>query len=236
MKPDKIYIVHYTKLNDRYNHLIPFLENCKIPYEFIKEYDQEELNEDILRDFYLADKNKFEDKIKNLWDKDIHKFRILNKPEISCTIKHLTAIKKVSLECKNFGLILEDDVLFYDDFNKKYKLFFENTPKDWDSIFLGDGCGVNFQSQILLNSKKVNDYSYLMSHPATNCAEAYLLKPNVARTIYENSLPFQLVSDWELAYQFYKINARIYWWYPSLVTQGSRNGKYNSTLDLGQRT
>jgi GR25 family glycosyltransferase involved in LPS biosynthesis len=235
MKPDKIYIVHYTKLKDRYDSLVPFLENCKIPYEFITDFDQEVLDEKILNNFYNPDKQKFENKIKHLWDSNIHKFRYLNKPEISCTIKHLVAIKKLSQECKNFGLILEDDVLFYDNFNKNYKTYIEKTPEDWDSIFLGDGCGVNFQNDSILRSKKINDNLFLMPPPATNCAEAYLMKPDIAGKIYDSSVPFQLVSDWELAYQFFKLDAKVYWWYPSLVTQGSRNGKYSSTLDLGQR-
>ena len=236
MKPDKIYIIHYTKLKDRYSNVIPFLENFKVPYEFIEDYDQEVLTESILKEFYLADKNKFEEKVNPLWDSNIHKFRVLNLPEISCTIKHLVAIKKLSQECVNFGLILEDDVLFKDNFNNLYKKYFSETPSDWDAIFLGEGCGVNFQNYKILDSKKVSNNSYLMKHPATNCAEAYILRPQIARKIYESAIPFQLVSDWEIAYQLYKFNAKTYWWYPSIATQGSRTGLYKSTLDKGQRS
>lgn len=235
MKPDKIYIIHYTKLKDRYNELYPFLEKCKISYEFISEYDQEQLTDDIIKKYYLADENIFNNKIENLWDKNIHKFRVLNKPEISCTIKHLVAIKKLSEECPNFGLILEDDAIFYEKFNQNYKECFDQTPEDWDAIFLGEGCGINFQNQKILNSKKITDKCYLVPNPATNCAEAYLLKPKAAKQIYKSAIPFQLVSDWEIGYQLHKLNLKTYWWYPSLVTQGSRNGKYSSTLDFGQR-
>jgi GR25 family glycosyltransferase involved in LPS biosynthesis len=235
MKPDKIYIVHYTKLRDRYLNLIPFLEKCKIPYEIITEYDKEDLSEDILKQFYLANDEMFANKIKPLWDPAAHKPRVLNLPEISCTIKHLTAIKKLATECTNFGLILEDDVLFDANFNSLYKKYFHQTPENWDVIFLGEGCGVNFQNQKIMNSRKVNENLYLVDHPASNCAEAYLLKPQIARKIYESAIPFQLVSDWELAYQLYKFGATTYWWYPSVVTQGSKTGLYESTLDLGQR-
>jgi GR25 family glycosyltransferase involved in LPS biosynthesis len=235
MKPDKIYIVHYTRLKDRYHNLLSFLEKCKIPYEIIAEYDKEDLSEDILKQFYLANDEMFAEKIKPLWDPAAHKPRVLNLPEISCTIKHLTAIKKLSIECTNFGLILEDDVLFDTDFNSLYKKYFNQTPENWDAVFLGEGCGVNFQNQRIMNSRKANENVYLMGHPASNCAEAYLLKPQIARKIYESAIPFQLVSDWELAYQLYKSNATTYWWYPSIVTQGSKTGLYESTLDLGQR-
>ena len=74
-----------------------------------------------------------------------------------------------------------------------------------------------------------------MGHPATNCAEGYLIKKDIARTIYNGAKPFHLISDWELAYQLYAANARVYWWHPSLIEQGSKNGMFKSTLDLGQR-
>lgn len=235
MKPDKIYIVHYTKLKDRYENIIPFLESSKVPYEFITDYDKEDLNENLLKQFYLGDEEKFLNKINYSYNFLNCNYRILNEAEISCTIKHLVAIKKLSEECSNFGLILEDDAIFYENFNKNYKKCFEETPNDWDAIFLGEGCGVNFQTSKILNGEKISENCYNVPHPATNCAEAYLMKPNIAKKVYEESIPFQLVSDWELGYQFHKLNCKIYWWYPSLVTQGSRNGKYQSTLDFGQR-
>jgi hypothetical protein len=52
MKPDKIYIVHYTKLKDRYNHISNFFDSCKIPYEFILDNDQEDLTPEILDQYY----------------------------------------------------------------------------------------------------------------------------------------------------------------------------------------
>lgn len=235
MKPDKIYIVHYTKLKDRYNHISNFFDSCKIPYEFILDNDQEDLTPEILDQYYKPNKEEYEKRISTLWDVNIHKFRYLNKAEISCTIKHITAIQKIATECTNYGLILEDDAIFYDNFNKRFNECLKQTPDDWDSIFLGDGCGDNFKSSKLLNSKKVNENIYLMPHPATNCAEAYLLKPSIASKIVNSIIPFQNVSDWEIAYQLYLHDAKTYWWNPSLVTQGSRNGKFESTLDQGQR-
>lgn len=235
MIPDKIYIVHYTKLKDRYENIIPFLKSSKVPYEFITDYDKESLDTNILDQFYLADEKRFLEKIKHSYSFLNCKYRVLNKAELSCTIKHLTAIKKLSEECVNFGLILEDDVIFYEKFNQNYKQCFQETPSDWDAIFLGEGCGLNFQTSKILNGEKISQFCYSVPHPATNCAEAYLMKPDIAKKIYESSIPFQLVSDWELGYQFHKLNCKIYWWFPSLVTQGSRNGKYESTLDFGQR-
>jgi len=235
MKPDKIYIIHYSKLKDRYLHISKFFDNCEIPYEFILENDQEDLSSETLDKYYKPNKEEYEKRISKLWNINAHKFRYLNKAEISCTIKHITAIQKLSIECPNYGLILEDDAIFSDDFNEKSIKYFKQTPNDWDSIFLGEGCGINFQNLKLLDSKMVNENVYLMPNPATNCAEAYLLKPSIAGKIANSIIPFQNISDWEIAYQLYLFEAKTYWWYPSLVTQGSKNGKFQSTLDQGQR-
>jgi len=230
MKPDKIYIIHYTKLKDRYSNLISILEKSKIPFEFITQYDKEDLKEDILNKFYLPNPEKFTNKIKPLWDCNINTFRVLSSSELSCAIKQLTAIKKLSQECKNFGMILEDDIMFDTNFNLLFKKYIQETPNDWDAIFLGEGCGFEFQKYKLSTSIRKSENSYLVNNPATNCAEAYLLKPDIASKIYESSLPFQLAFDWELAYQLYKLKAKTYWWFPSIAKQGSRTGQYQSSL------
>ena len=73
-----------------------------------------------------------------------------------------------------------------------------------------------------------------MGHPASNCSESYLIKPFMAKKLLE-SLPFNLSYDWELAYQLYKHAASVYWWIPPLISQGSKNGKYQSAIDWGNR-
>ena len=72
--------------------------------------------------------------------------------------------------------------------------------------------------------------TYEVNHPASNCAESYLIKSEVAKKIYNNILPFTLISDWELAYQFYKLDLNVKWLYPPIFFQGSKSGKYKSEL------
>jgi hypothetical protein len=95
---------------------------------------------------------------------------------------------------------------------------------------LGQGCGYDFISSKIDNLKQISDNLFYVPPPSTNCAEAYLIKKDTAKKIYESIIPFQLVSDWELAYQFYKLNMNVYWSLPSLFYQGSKSGDYNSTL------
>lgn len=230
MKPDKIYIIHYTKLTERFNKISKILDTSNIPYEFITEYDKEDITDDIIEKFYSKNINGFNNKIKDLWDNNIHKYRILSLPEISCAIKHCIAIKKLSEECKDFGMIIEDDVIFYNNFGIDFSKNIKNTPENWEAIFFGEGCGEAFQKDVISRNKKINDNVFLIKPPASNCAEAYLLKSKTALNICKN-FPFHIAFDWEIAYQLYVLNSPTYWWYPSLVKQGSKDGTYKSSLN-----
>ena len=48
--------------------------------------------------------------------------------------------------------------------------------------------------------------------------------------ILNNLTPINMIIDWELAYQFYKMDLNIHWTKKSIFYQGSKNNIYNSTL------
>lgn len=224
----KTYIVHYTKLDFRKNNILNILKNASWEYEFIEEYDKENLENNL---YYSPDKILFNKKIENLWDNTIHTFRILNPAEISCTIKHILALEKISNQKDEYGLILEDDAIPTENsFAEKINNIIKTVPTDWDAIFLGAGCGIDFINQKIKNNSLINDSFVKVDHPATNCAEAYLIKKSSAKKVFNSIIPFQLVSDWELAYQFYKLNMNVYWSIPPIFYQGSKSGEYESTL------
>jgi len=236
-KPDKIYLIHYTKLTDRLAKIKPILDATGIPWEIIAAYDKEFFIDypEQLREVYRTEPDIFKQKVGSLWDSNVHHYRELNLPEISCTAKHIMALAKISMECPNYGMILEDDAVFEPEFADKFRKYMNDTPEDWDAIFMGEGCGVDYQKSRISRGQAYSDNCFRVGHPATNCAEAYLIKPDIAKLIVQSVIPFHLVSDWELAYQFYKFDAIVYWWVPSIVSQGSKDGSYKSELDLGQR-
>lgn len=235
--PDKIYLIHYTKLTDRLAKIKPILDATGIPWEIISAYDKEFFIEypDQLDEVYKKESDIFKQKVGSLWDANVHHYRELNLPEISCTAKHIMALDKVSKECPNYGLILEDDAVFVPDFADRFRKYINDTPDNWDAIFMGEGCGTDYQLSRIAKGQQLSNNCFNVGHPATNCAEAYLIRPEMAKKVALSAIPFHLVSDWEIAYQFYKFNATVYWWMPSIVTQGSKDGSYKSELDLGQR-
>lgn len=222
------YIIHYTKLKDRKNSVLSYLSKTNYKYEFITQYDREEIDRN---EYYKPNKRIYNKKARPLWNRKINKFRILNPAEVSCAIKHIIAIEKIANQEEEFGLILEDDAVPIDvDFSDKISEIITAAPDDWDSIFIGLGVGISFRNQKLKEASLINERIAKVPHPSTNCAEAYILKKESARKIYKSIIPFQLAYDWELAYQFYKLDMKVYWSILPLFYNGSNNGQYKSEL------
>ena len=224
------YIIHYTKLKDRKNSILSFLSKTNYKYEFITQYDKEEIDG---HKFYQPNKKMFNKKVNDQLfgiQKQISLgFYFLG--EISCGIKHILAIEKIGNQEEEFGLILEDDAIpIESDFSDKIRHLVNTAPDDWDSIWVGVGVGISFRNRKLKESSLITDALAKVPHPSTNCSEAYLLKKESARRIYDSIIPFQLAYDWELAYQFYKLNMNVYWSTSPLFYNGSNDGQYNSEL------
>lgn len=106
-----------------------------------------------------------------------------------------------------------------------------NGDLNWDLLFVGEGIGKSFiKSKLGIKNNIINSGIYDVNHPATNCAESYFIKKESAQIIYQNILPFNLISDWELAYQIYQLNLCAKWLVPPIFYQGSKSGKYKSEL------
>ena len=229
---EKIFILHYTKLVERKKRLDSMLSHFNIQAEYVLDYDQEELTEGVIAEYYKPSESDYGAKFNKLYGASVAPYRHLNIAQISCTIKHYECIHKVATETENYGLILEDDVIFVEDFVSKFNLFLKETPADWDAIFLGCCAGLRVPPSLL----KEGVPAYLVPHPASRGGDSYLLRTNAAKKIASTMKPFTTISDWELAAQLYQHNLKTYWWEPPLVVQGSENGLYQTTLnDDGHR-
>ena len=156
-------------------------------------------------------------------------YKRLNDNEISCALKHVEALKVTAESDSPYSLIVEDDILPNRFYLSKLKRLIKK-DHDWDVLFIGQGISKNFILQQINKRKWFGFKAYEVKHPATNCAEAYLIKSEVAKKIYENILPFTLMYDWELAYQFYQLDINVKWLFPPIFFQGSKSGKYKSEI------
>jgi len=224
---DKVYVLHYTKLKERRENIEKSLNNFGINYELVTDFDQENISEEVINEWYSTNEETYNSKIDPLWGIAQNPFRKLNLAEISCTIKHYLCIKKVAENCSNYGLILEDDVFFVEGFVEKFNYFLSETPDDWGAIFMG--CCANLR--VPKNLLRQGIHSYPVNHPASRGGDSYILRKDAAQKIISTMKPFNTISDWELACQLHQHDIKTYWWEPPLVAQGSENGIYTTTLN-----
>ena len=148
----------------------------------------------------------------------------LNLAEISLTIKFGKVFELLNSQEFDYCMVLEDDVILCDDFVSKFKEYMNNTPSDWDVIYFGSGANLHPKH----STPEQN--AYIKSHPASRCGDSTIFKKKAIQDLTKTWFPFNLISDWELGYQHYLHNHKVYWWEPSLSQQGSELGTYKSEL------
>jgi len=108
-------------------------ERRKIMKHQLKQINQNSIIIDAVDGSLLSD----EEKNKKLCLVDGYRFGELFKPgEIACTMSHINAIKYAKEHNFNKVIVLEDDVILAEDFDKRINLLEKMLPKKWDHIYL----------------------------------------------------------------------------------------------------
>ena len=98
------------------------------------------------KEYYEDSKIKLDEKV-TLWKERANKYYTLSEAEISCTIKHIEALK-IRDGDHEFNLILEDDATKYNNFLKYINPLIRK-PHNWDVLLIGEGMGKNLEIQKL---------------------------------------------------------------------------------------
>jgi GR25 family glycosyltransferase involved in LPS biosynthesis len=107
----KTYICHWSKLVDRKNNLLPVLESQGFSdVEWVESYDTETWDREEIEKEYP---NVFGLTPGNRWNSTR---RHLKHSEISLLLKHCYIIEQIAKSDDPYGLVLEDDVVFYLNF------------------------------------------------------------------------------------------------------------------------
>lgn len=225
----KTVILHCKKLTERKVNMLEQMNTFGFSnYLFYEDFDAVELTDSIIKTHYISgieDPEQWKSKV-ILWGSPALSYhpKKCNIAEISLTIKFGKVFKMLSEMEDDMFILFEDDVILCEEFDIHLKQFLANTPEDWDAIYFGSGANLKPTN---INS---NQIAYLKSHPASRCADSIILKKKTVQDLALTWFPFNLVSDWELGYQHFKHNHKVYWWEPSLVVQGSEHGQFRSTL------
>jgi len=219
----KVFVIHYTKLVERREHIKKQLARYNFDVEFITEYDKENFSKNDLALFNEG---------------------ILSMSEMSTIRKHLACYEKICNEDLDYALILEDDATLETDFENKLARYIEQLPALWDFCFIGSGCDLHVPDRIIQKSppgtnifRKSNYYSSWGGSGATRCADSYIVSKRAAFKIldYLDKPDYKISKEQdhllnEIA--LFKLLVT-YWAEPTLVRQESDRGKFQSSLDGG---
>jgi GR25 family glycosyltransferase involved in LPS biosynthesis len=198
----KTYILHCKKFKERKLFITNQINNLFSNYEFYENYDGDELTTEIINKYYDPSPEKQLFKFK-LWfeqNRGHAVARLLNTSEISLTIKHYEVLQKIAYSSDPYAIVLEDDVIFDSNFLQLFQKYLSETPKNFDVVFMGSGA--NLKPTNIIPDK----IWYLKTHPASKCADSYLITKKAANEIVQTYTPFNICSDYELAYQMYLHN------------------------------
>ena len=195
----KIFVIHYTKLKERKQHMLSEIEkwglDC-IPIHFQEESDQESMTDfDISRTVNIE---RFKE----------NTGRSPSLGELSLCIKYKKILEAISvMEDDEYVLVLEDDVIFKEsplDYINHLLHRCESENTDFDCIFMGEA------------ALRVGDHSdafYRKAHPATNGLCTVLYRVSAAKKLFIDLNIYKIGNalDWHFNKRFEELDFDVYW-------------------------
>ena len=133
----KIFVLHYSKLTQRKRFILhQFARHGITDYEFIERFDKDAITDDECPEFsknYVANR----------------------RTELSLHLKHIHVYRLMMLHDYEDVLVFEDDVVLSDDFMNKLKDYMTQLPKDYDMLFIGDGCKLHIPKYMQVPNKNI---------------------------------------------------------------------------------
>ena len=210
----KIFVIHYKKLIKRKLFILKQFEKYNISdYEFI-EIDRDELYEHNI----------------SMFQENYHN------SQIAISLSHFYAYKQISDNYDN-GFIIEDDAIFSDNFTDILNKYMSQLPKDYDMLFIGDGCKLHIENDKLNPNQNIYEKCLYPTSwggdGATRCCDSYIISKKCANKLceYINNLEYKInfEIDWWLNVAARDNNFKVYWAEPTIVTQGTQNGLFTSS-------
>lgn len=199
----KTFVIHYKALVERKNVMVKALEVSSLKYEFISNYDRENLKKEI--------KDRFTSEL------PIH--------YIANFISHIESFRLIVEQEHPFALILEDDSVPSAKFKQKSNRYLKKLPDDFDLLYISPGKG-NFHIPLYKRLpfkfiyKKGSNQTKWGGHGGSRYADAYFISNKCAKLMckeFENADKISLTIDWWKNYIIRKNNLNVYWAEPTII-------------------
>jgi glycosyl transferase family 25 len=206
---DKVLVLHVKNgYEERKVHMNKELAKFNIDFEYLLDYDIEDLNEDELKRFYSENVD-------------------LDGPNLSVGMKHIEVLNKIVSKNYKLTLVFEDDVFLSDDFVEVLdKVLDEVEQKEGFVISLGNA------GNFYVNHREIKNGKYLYENTRHRAADSYIIDNLAAKRRLEWFKDNKTV---ETAGHMYNtidkaVGNTIYWSHPTVVEQGSQNGFLDSSI------
>jgi GR25 family glycosyltransferase involved in LPS biosynthesis len=153
----------------------------------------------------------------------------INDAEFGCLMSHYKILKDIISSDGDLFLILEDDVVFKDNFNELFLQFYNQLPNDWDMVYIS---GNNTKP-----IEKITDNIYKTN--STLALHSYFIKKETAVKLKKLIEAAPVLLPIDTLYIQYQKTANVYVFRPHLTKQrpgysdlrgGFRN--YDGVLDI----
>lgn len=213
---DKIYVVHVSSNLEREEHMRSELGKFNLPFEFMMKGDIKDLTRDLVESYFSGEQMTGE-----------------FCAEQSCALKHVYIYEKMIADGISDALIFEDDVFLKDNFIEVFNQCLSEFRKLSDSERYK--ALINFEESTLryVPKERLREGKFLYDMDRSRCAGAYYLTTELAkeivRDVQEKKCDKPL--DWYHNTLIERIDLQHYWCHPTIVQQGSHNGRMASTID-----
>jgi len=112
--------------------------------------------------------------------------------EIGCTMSHINALKLAKQKKWPYVIVLEDDVVSAEDFEKRIKFLFRILPPDWEHIYLSGiprtlGYAIHFNANL--------SFMNVVPSPIIDCIPATIIKNSAYDKIINYLEKFETTTD-----------------------------------------
>ncbi len=207
---DKIYVLHVKEgYEDREESINKQFKELNLEFEFILEHDIPELKEEELSKYFSKG----------------HPLRL---SELSCSMKHIEALKKIEQNHGDIFLVLEDDVLFSNNTLKILK----NIKKELNTIEKDFVISLGNANCMYTAKQELKEGVFLYKNIENRAADSYLIskKSVIKRLNWLKANTTNLPADHMYNLIDNEVGNHIYWLEPTIITQGSQAGIMTSSI------
>lgn len=206
---EHIYVLNVKKFTQRRLFMEQQLARFSMEAEFIFDWDADELTDALIEQYFTGND--------------------LSRAQMSCAMKHITALQKIAAANNHFNLVLEDDAVFTDDFLQGLQNALQQSHQFQGHKVIYIGSGGNFFTP---KSQRVKG-QYLYIGSKGRFADSYIIDSQTAQKrldwIAKNKISKPIDNQFEFIDK--QLDIKILWLEDPVVEQGSKNGLFDSALE-----